>query len=76
MKFRVYTLYDSDAESYGPVFISENDKTAKRMLKKDKFVQEMRENSPGCLKLYNIGSYDNEHGRLEADIHVLLDMEN
>lgn len=69
MIYKLYSIYDKDAQEYGPLFNAKNDVVASR------YVQEMLKevNHVDSYALYCMGEYDTEYGITETNVSFILD---
>lgn len=70
MKFTIYTLRDSKAALWGPIWIAANDDTARRIIN-DILVQGESDiaRHPNDFSLWKIGEYNQELGKIEPLHH-------
>jgi len=68
MKLNAYCIYDEKAEAYNTPFFFNHDGQATRAFMDQAINQEsMICQHPGDFKLYRVGSFDSESGKLEDD---------
>lgn len=68
MKYNVYAIFDSKAETYTQPVMHQNDATARRMFHtvcRDKNTTYGQH--PGDFTLFRLGTYDDADGMLQAD---------
>lgn len=65
---RLYSLYDSVAEEFGPLFQAKNDDVALRNVIQMFTEMKGKIANAECYHLYYIGDFDNETGKIEARI--------
>lgn len=72
MQYKLYSIYDKDAQEYGPLFNAKNDIVASR------YVEEMLKevNHVDSYALYCMGEYDTEYGISETYVSFVSDCSN
>lgn len=69
MIYNLYSIYDKDAQEYGPLFNAKNDIVASR------YVEEMIKDVKHCdsYALYCMGEFDTENGITESNVSFISD---
>lgn len=69
MTYNLYSIYDKDAQEYGPLFNAKNDVVASR------YVEEMVKDvsHPDSYALYLMGEYDTENGIVNTKVEFVSD---
>lgn len=69
MQYKLYSIYDKDAQEYGPLFNAKNDIVASR------YVEEILKdvNHADSYALYCMGEYDTENGITETNVSFVSD---
>ncbi len=69
MIYNLYSIYDKDAQEYGPLFNAKNDIVASR------YVEEMIKDVKhyDSYALYCMGEYDTENGITETNVSFISD---
>lgn len=69
MQYKLYSIYDKDAQEYGPLFNAKNDIVASR------YVEEMLKdvNHADSYALYCMGEFDTENGISETNVSFVSD---
>ena len=72
MQYKLYSIYDKDAQEYGPLFNAKNDIVASR------YVEEMIKdvNHVDSYALYCMGEFDTENGITETNVSFVSDCSN
>lgn len=69
MQYKLYSIYDKDAQEYGPLFNAKNDVVASR------YVEEMIKDVKhvDSYALYCMGEFDTEYGITETNVSFVSD---
>ena len=68
----IYSIFDKKAVDFGPLFTSENDETAKRLVLVNVCKDTMLSSSPSDFSLYCLGEYDSHTGDVSGISPVKL----
>ena len=69
MIYSLYSIYDKDAEEYGPLFNAKNALIASRYV--EEMIKEVKNVDP--YSLYCMGEYDTEKGIISTNVHFISD---
>ena len=69
MIYNLYSIYDKDAQEYGPLFNAKNAVIASRYV--EQMLNEVKNVDP--YSLYCMGEYDTEKGIISTDVHLVDD---
>ena len=69
MIYKLYAIYDKDAEEYGPLFNAKNDVIASRYV--EEMIKEV--NNVDSYALYCMGEYDTENGIKDTNVSFVAD---
>ena len=69
MIYNLYSIYDKDAQEYGPLFNAKNAVIASRYV--EQMLNEVKNVDP--YSLYFMGEYDTEKGIISTDVHLVDD---
>lgn len=58
----IYSIFDKKAVSFGPLFISENNDTAKRSVVSSLYDESLLSRFPSDYSLYCLGKFDSDTG--------------
>lgn len=69
MTYKLYSIYDKDAEEFGPLFNAKNDVVATR------YVEDMIKNvkNVDSYAVYCMGVYDTENGIKDTNVSFICD---
>ena len=73
MVYNIYSIYDSVAEEYGPIFNAKSDAVAKRAVTGILNSGEIRSND---YDLYCLGSYDTDTGEINSVVEFVGNCRN
>lgn len=69
MRYKLYSIYDKDANEYGPLFNAKNDAIASRYV--EQMIKEVENVAPYAL--YCMGEFDTEYGITDTIISFVSD---
>lgn len=69
MIYNLYSIFDKDAEEFGPLFNAKNDLIASRYV--EDMIKEVKNVVPYAL--YRMGKYDTEFGIKDIDLSFVAD---
>ena len=69
MIYNLYSIFDKDAEEFGPLFNAKNDLIASRYV--EDMIKEVKNVAPYAL--YRMGKYDTEFGIKDIDLSFVSD---
>ena len=69
MIYNLYSIYDKDAEEYGPLFNAKNALIASRYV--EEMIKEVKNVDPYSLSC--MGEYDTEKGIINTNVHFISD---
>lgn len=69
MQYKLYSIYDKDAQEYGPLFNAKNALIASRYV--EQIIKDVEDVDPYAI--YCMGEYDTENGITKTDVSFVGD---
>ena len=69
MIYNLYSIYDKDAQEYGPLFNAKNDIVASRYV--EEMIKDVKHSD--SYALYCMGAFDTENGITETNVSFISD---